>query len=145
MYADAEITIDLGKSFALVGCASHQDEYMEACRACQETPPRPVDQPALNGKWVKIRNPLLLPWGAKKALAAGAEGDVSIKARLERSERIARELIIDWNLEDVQTGEKLPVPSEDPAVFDRAPDVVTPVLAAYNRGGDAVPKATATS
>lgn len=152
-YTDTTIRIDLGKVSIPQACEKHREEDdgpKDSCRDCRETPARVDDVPALADFWVEIRNPDLVPWGVKKkwqslAFAPDSESLDERRARFEQlAEEQMRALILDWNLEDVETGEKLPKPSQDATALDRAPEVIGPIRQAM-AARRAVGNATATS
>lgn len=152
--------LDLGVIHEPMPCPEHAKTtetrdagYETGCDACEKTPERPVPVTHLAGYWVEVLNPDLLPYGRKKELypplSPLATGD-DIQARREG---IVAGLITAWNLEpvDLADGEKpevLPLPRDDRSALDRAPDILSYVLAGLNRaqrrGEQAVPKASAT-
>lgn len=159
-YANPLIRIDLGKTEIQPPCAQHERAGWQGdCDDCKATDPKEVPVPELEGFWVEIRNPKLLPFGEKRRLFAPAPPVVAEdnaeqaqrKAEMaeERLVRIVKGLITAWNLTAVDDpdGAVLPIPREDAEAFDRAPDIVLAVFEAvgrYNRE-QALPKARATS
>lgn len=147
-YKDKHLRIDLGVDEQRVACPEHVlVGFAPGCRDCQETEPRKVRVPAMEGFFIEVLNPLLLPWGARKDLVARREDAKDTLARLNASEVIASRLVTAWNLVDVETGEPLPLPKDDTSVWDRAPSTALPYVmdVFQNGGGVAVPKETATA
>lgn len=147
-YKDKHLRIDLGVDEQPVACPEHAlTGFAPGCRDCLDTEPRKVKVPALDGFFVEVLNPLLLPWGARKQMIGQREDAKDALGRLSASETIASRMVTAWNLVDVETGEALPLPKDDPSVWERTPSTALPrVMDVFtNGGGEAVPKETATA
>ena len=152
--------IDLGVIHEPQPCAEHakatearEAGYEPGCDACEATPERAVPVPHLAGFWVEVINPDLLSYGRKKEIYTPLPAEPSALDVQVRRERIVAGLVTAWNIEPVDTtdGEKpevLPLPRNDASALDRAPDIISFVLAGLGREqrrqGQAVPKASAT-
>lgn len=146
-YGDQKhIKIDLSELEILVSCPKHEETgFAPGCADCQETPPRRAKVPVLEGYFVEILNPALLPWGERKEALLREEG-TGAGAMVEQNEKLVARLITSWNLEDPETGDPLELPKNDPESLSKAPSVVGRVLDEYRKGGvEIVPKETATA
>jgi hypothetical protein len=138
------IRIDLSETEIPQPCPQHTKAgFQSDCDECEATATVPGVIPELAGLFVEIKNPNLLPYGKTKALFSAKEGQTVG----DYKEQVVAPLITAWNVVDAETGEELPLPSQDATALDRAIDVVTPVFdrIAQLRRDRAVPKENATS
>lgn len=139
------IKIDLAETSIPQPCAAHAKRgYQADCDDCDQAEPLAGEIPELKGQWVEIRNPNALPYGQSKELFAPKDDTETVG---QFKERLAAALITSWNVKDAETGEELPIPSQDAGSLDRALDVVNPVYDAVvkARRDRAVPKGKRTS
>jgi|SRR5579884_12039 len=138
------VRIDLSETEIPQPCALHAKRgFQSDCDDCEATDPVPGVIPELVGLFVEIQNPNVLPYGKTKELFATKEGQTVG----DYKEQVVAPLITAWNVTDAETGDELPLPSQDPRSLDRAIDVVTPVFdrIVKLRRERAVPKENATS
>lgn len=79
------------------------------------------------GYYVKIRNPRLVPW-EKRREAVLEMTSKDYKKIIQATEDLVVYAVLEWNIEDIETGELLPVPSKDRTSLNKAPSEVTQYL-----------------
>lgn len=97
-----------------------------------ETHTIPLDAAGGEGFTVEIKDPKSLPWGTMKKLASG-------NASPDETEGILTKLIVNWNLENDE-GKQLPIPKDDPNVFDEVPTGIIVYIVQQATGLLEVPK-----
>lgn len=146
-YPEGKFTVDLGVTHRRDPCPEHKTSGFDGdCDACDTQPYSEVPVPELSGFCVVVKNPRVLAYGKKKTLFADVPKDAPEGAAQQRLERIVTGLIVSWNLKDTETGEDLPIPSDDSSALDRAPDIIGAVFSEIGRHQReaALPKANAT-
>jgi hypothetical protein len=155
--------IDLGVVYVPQPCERHKQGGVEGdCEACEETPEKETRLPHLDGFFVEVLNPDLLPYGKRKELYAAVaplpevptprDRQAHAEALQRRREQIMAGLINAWNLvpvDESQGTSTLPLPKNDPGALDRAPDISEPfwtgLARAQRRARTRLPKALETS
>jgi len=92
-----------------------------------------LDEFGLKGKWVEALPVQALPYATIRSLPDNPEDDSSFLDLLKQT-------IIDWNLEDPETGEKLPIPKEDENSILKLPAILVNHITDKLSNQEVVPK-----